>query len=161
MVVSAGVLVYRLCSVEAEFLVAHPGGPFYRRRREGVWTIPKGLVEVDETPLDAARREFEEETGLPCPQALTGLGEVRLKGGKRILAFAGEADLPVDQLRSNGFEMEWPRHSGKLATFPEIDEIRYVEADEARRLLHPAQAPLVERLLAHLRGPEGLSSGGA
>jgi predicted NUDIX family NTP pyrophosphohydrolase len=142
--------MYRTRSVGLELLVAHPGGPFFARKSLGAWTIPKGLIEDGEDPETAARREFSEETGFACPQALFELGSVRLRSGKVIHAFAGCGDADPLQLTSNTFEMEWPRRSGRRQTFPEVDEVRFVAPDEARTLLNPAQAVLVDRLLATL-----------
>ncbi|MGF1508890.1 MAG: NUDIX domain-containing protein [Myxococcota bacterium] len=147
---SAGILMFRRRRGAIEVLVAHPGGPFFSRRSSGAWTIPKGLIEPGEDAETAARREFEEETGFPCRGELFDLGSVRLKSGKVINAYATEGDLDPAELRSNLFEMEWPRRSGKIARFPEVDEVRFAGPDEARELLNPAQAVLVDRLLMML-----------
>jgi len=147
---SAGVLLYRTRSVGLEVLVAHPGGPFFARKSLGAWTIPKGLIEDGEDAETAARREFREETGFACPRELFELGTVRLRSGKVIHAFAGRGDADPQRLTSQTFEMEWPRRSGRRQTFPEVDEVRFARPDEARSLLNPAQAVLVDRLLALL-----------
>lgn len=150
--VSAGLLLFRRPGPAAlEVLIAHPGGPFFRRRDDGAWTIPKGLIEPGESPEAAARREFFEETGFEGPARLLELTPVRLKSGKRVYAFAGEGDADPDRLSSNVFQLEWPRGSGQLQSFPEIDRVAFVVPDEARRRLNPAQTPLIdelERLLA-------------
>ena len=149
--VSAGLLLFRRPARSLELLVAHPGGPFYGRKNEGVWTIPKGLVEPNEAPLDAARREFAEETGFTVPAGpFHDLGEARLKSGKRVLVYAVEGDADPTALVSNRFAMEWPPRSGRRATFPEIDRAQFVAPADARSLLHPAQRVFVGRLLAVL-----------
>jgi predicted NUDIX family NTP pyrophosphohydrolase len=148
--VSAGILLYRRVGGALEVLVAHPGGPYFARREQGAWTIPKGIVEEGETAEVAARREFAEETGFDPPPKLVELDPIRLKSGKRVHAFAGEGDVDPSLLSSNTFEMEWPPGSGKRRTFPEIDRVRFVPPQEARRLLNPAQAPLVDQLEAKL-----------
>lgn len=134
-------------------LIAHPGGPFWTRRDEGAWTIPKGLIEDGEAELDVARREFHEETGHEPPSAGTiALGEVQLKSGKTVVGWAAEGDLDPATAYSNEVEVEWPPRSGRRITVPEIDRVAWVSAGEARRLLNPAQAAFVDRLLAAL-GP--------
>ena len=148
--VSAGILLYRLVDGALEVLVAHPGGPYFARRERGAWTIPKGAMEDGETAEAAARREFTEETGFEPPPELVELEPIRLKSGKRVHAFAGKGDVDPSALSSNTFEMEWPRGSGERRTFPEIDRVRFVRPEEARRLLNPAQAPLVDQLEAKL-----------
>jgi predicted NUDIX family NTP pyrophosphohydrolase len=147
---SAGVLMFRRRAEGLEVLVAHPGGPFFSRRTYGAWTIPKGLIEPGEDAETAARREFEEETGFSVQGELIGLGSVRLRSGKIIHAYACEGDVDPAALDSNRFELEWPRRSGKLQTFPELDEVRFVTPQQARELLNPAQVQLVDRLVAIL-----------
>jgi predicted NUDIX family NTP pyrophosphohydrolase len=155
---SAGLLLYRAGEhTGTEVLLAHPGGPVWASRRgKGTWTIPKGELDPHEAddPLAAAEREFAEEVGAPPPPGpRQALGEIVQKGGKHVLAWAVEGDLEIDGLSSNNFEMEWPPRSGTVATFPEIDEVRWVTVHEARRLLKPAQAELVDRLEALLGDP--------
>lgn len=147
---SAGVLMFRRRQGGLEVLVAHPGGPFFSRRTFGAWTIPKGLIEPGEDPEAAARREFEEETGVPVRGKLIDIGSVRLRSGKIIHAYAFEGDMDPESLRSNQVEIEWPRRSGRMQSFPELDEARFVSPDEARELLNPAQVQLVDRLVAIL-----------
>ncbi|HET7026906.1 MAG TPA: NUDIX domain-containing protein [Candidatus Limnocylindrales bacterium] len=151
---SAGLLIYRRSNGrDIEVLIAHPGGPFWTRRDEGAWTIPKGLIEDGEAELDVARREFHEETGHEPPSAGTiALGEVQLKSGKTVVGWAAEGDLDPATAYSNEVEVEWPPRSGRRITVPEIDRVAWVSAGEARRLLNPAQAAFVDRLLAAL-GP--------
>ena len=145
---SAGLLVFRRMRATAEFLLAHPGGPFWRRRDAGAWSVPKGLVEAGEEPLAAALREFGEETGLSLGDTpLRPLSPVRQKGGKLVLCWAVEADLALADFRSNEFEMEWPPRSGRTARFPEIDTLRYFPTEEALTRILPAQAPLIHEVV--------------
>lgn len=143
--------MYRRGAAGLEVLLAHPGGPFFARKDEGVWSIPKGLVEPGEEDLATARREFEEETGLgavdvPC----LALGEVTQPGGKLVVAFAFEGDADPTALRSNDFEMEWPPRSGRVQAFPEVDRYGFFDLASARRKIHPAQAWFLDRLVAAL-----------
>jgi len=140
---SAGVLLRR---PSGEVLLVHPGGPFWARRDEGAWSIPKGEYEDGESPELAARREFEEELGSAAPAALTDLGVVRQKNGKEVRAFLGEGDLDVAVVVSNTFTMEWPPRSGRTAEFPEIDRAEWFPVDVARSKLNPGQAELLDRL---------------
>lgn len=133
-------------------LLVHPGGPFWARKDEGAWSIPKGEHDEGDDALACALREFEEETGvgLPAARALP-LGAVRLKSGKRVEAWAVEGDLDATAIRSNTFEMEWPPRSGRTQAFPEVDRAEWFAPEEARRKLNPAQVDLLERLLVALR----------
>jgi predicted NUDIX family NTP pyrophosphohydrolase len=147
--VSAGLLLYRFGSAGLEVLLAHPGGPFWARKDEGVWSLPKGEYEEGDDPLAAARREFTEETGLEVPPgALFPLGEVTQRAGKRVTAWALEADLDISGSRSNTFEMEWPRGSGRVREFPEVDRIEWLPLPQARDKILPAQEPFLSRLAA-------------
>jgi predicted NUDIX family NTP pyrophosphohydrolase len=151
---SAGVLLFRDGSAgEAEFLLVHPGGPFWAKRDAGAWSIPKGQIEDGEDPRDCALREIEEELGtLPplVPEELVALGSVRQRAGKVVEAWAGEADFDTAELASNTFAMEWPPRSGKEREFPEVDRAEWFDLDEARRRILPAQAEFLDRLVAHL-----------
>jgi predicted NUDIX family NTP pyrophosphohydrolase len=149
--VSAGILLYRRIDDGIEVLIAHPGGPLWAKRREGSWSIPKGLVAPGESLLDTARREFAEETGFVLPSG-TGkpLGEVQLPSRKLVHAWAFEGDADPAALESNTFEMEWPPRSGRRTTFPEIDVVEWVTPHRAALLLHPAQVAFVDRLLKSL-----------
>ena len=148
---SAGILLYRRAATGFEVLLAHPGGPFFSRRDEGHWTIPKGEVDADEDLLAVARREFEEETGLPAPSGQpVALGSIVQKGGKVVHAWALEGDLDPSVAASNTFTIEWPPGSGRRREFPEIDRVAWFDPAEARRRLKPTQVPLVERLEAEL-----------
>lgn len=124
----------------------HPGGPFWRKRDEGAWSIAKGEYGEDEQAEAAARREFTEETGWDVPDALTLLGEIRQAGGKYVTAFAVEADLDPRTLHSNLFEIEWPPRSGRRQSFPEIDRAKWFGLDEAREKLLAGQRGFIDRL---------------
>jgi predicted NUDIX family NTP pyrophosphohydrolase len=150
---SAGILLFRRPSGGLEVLLVHPGGPFWARRDEGAWSIPKGEHDDGEEPIDTARREFAEETGTVLPEGeLLDLGEVRQRSGKRVSAWAAEGDLDPAAVRSNTFEIEWPPRSGQLREFPEVDRAGWFAPEEARRRLVPAQAAFVDRLLERLGG---------
>lgn len=148
---SAGLLLCRRHASAWEFLLAHPGGPFYARKDDGVWTLPKGLIDAAEDPLAAARREFGEETGFPTPDGpYQALGEVVQKGGKRVRAWAFVGDAELARFSSNTFELEWPPRSGKLRSFPEVDRVSFFTLDAARPKLLEAQWPFLERAVAWL-----------
>jgi predicted NUDIX family NTP pyrophosphohydrolase len=144
---SAGILLYRRRGGELELLLAHPGGPFFSRRDEGYWTIPKGEVDPGEELLAVARREFEEETGQAAPDGEPiPLGSIVQKGGKVVHAWALEGNLDPATSVSNTFEMTWPPRSGRRESFPEIDRVAWFDPTEARRRVKPTQIPLFERL---------------
>jgi predicted NUDIX family NTP pyrophosphohydrolase len=144
---SAGILLFRRGPDGPEFLLVHPGGPFWARRDEGAWSIPKGEHADGEDPLACARREFEEETGAAPPEGeVIELGEIRQRGGKRVSAWALEGDLDPETVHSNTFELEWPPRSGRRQPFPEVDRAAWFGLDEARRRINPAQAALLDRL---------------
>ena len=146
---SAGLLMYRRADAGSlEVLLAHPGGPFWRNKDEGAWTIPKGEYDESEDPLAAAVREFGEETGFAVSPPLLSLGEIVQKSGKRITAWAFSGDCDPAQLRSNTFECEWPPRSGRTQSFPEIDRVEWLPLDAAKRKIIPAQCALLERLAA-------------
>ena len=144
---SAGILLYRGSGLSLEVLLVHPGGPFWSRRDAGAWSIPKGEYGPGEEPLDAARREFAEELGSAPPLGeASDLGEVRLKSGKSIRAWALPGDLDPVSITSNVFSVEWPPRSGRWQDFPEVDRAGWFAPEAAREKLNPAQAPLVDRL---------------
>jgi predicted NUDIX family NTP pyrophosphohydrolase len=146
---SAGLLLYRRSANGLEVFLAHPGGPFFRNKDAGVWTIPKGEIAPDEAPLVAALREFEEETGLrfDASDRFFELGAVRQKGGKTVHAWAVEGDCPSGHcLASNIFRVEWPPRSGKFQEFPEIDRAEFFPLPVAREKINPAQVTFLDRL---------------
>ena len=144
---SAGLLPYRMRDGQHEVLIGHMGGPIWSRREERAWSIVKGEPQDEEDGLHAARREFHEETGTPAPEGpLLELGEVRQAGGKRVTAWAVEADLDPATLRSNTFELEWPPRSGRAREFPEVDRFEWCALALARTRLVKAQTELLDRL---------------
>jgi predicted NUDIX family NTP pyrophosphohydrolase len=149
--VSAGLLMFRRGEHGLELLLVHPGGPFFRNKDAGAWTIPKGEAAPNEDLLTRARIEFEEELGIPASGEWIGLGAINQKGGKVVHAWAFEGDLPRDfVLRCNEFEIEWPPRSGRRAKFPEVDQAQFFGEETAREKINAAQLPLVDRLLEHL-----------
>ncbi len=149
---SAGILVYRRDGAELSVLLAHPGGPIFRRRDAGAWTIPKGEIEPDEEPLAAARRELAEETGFQVEGPFIELGTVKQKNGKVVYAFAAEATVDPTKLVSTSFRMEWPPRTGKFVEFPEVDRAAYFGIDAAREKLNLAQSEFLGRLVLALGG---------
>jgi predicted NUDIX family NTP pyrophosphohydrolase len=144
---SAGILLHRRREGRLEVLLVHPGGPLWARRDAGAWSIPKGEYDAADDPLLAARREFEEELGTPPPAGeVRDLGEVRLKSGKRVRAWALAGDLDATAAHSNTFELEWPPRSGRRIEVPEIDRAEWFALEEARVRLNPAQVALLDRL---------------
>jgi predicted NUDIX family NTP pyrophosphohydrolase len=150
MTTSAGLLLYRHGPGGLEVLLAHPGGPFWARKDDGAWMLPKGELGTGEDALDAARREFAEEIGIAPDGPFAPLGEVRQKGGKRVLAWAVPGDFAPELLRSNLFEMEWPPRSGQRHAFPEVDRVGWFGIDAARAKVLASQWPFIERLAAAL-----------
>ena len=147
---SAGLLLYRRRYGTLEFLLVHPGGPLWKNRDAGAWTIPKGEIQPDEDPRDAAQREVREELGF-CPQGeFIALTPIRQKGGKVVRAWAVEADWDPGELRSNTFTFHWPPRSGKLQEFPEVDRAAYFDMTAARLRINPAQEPLLQELTQKL-----------
>jgi predicted NUDIX family NTP pyrophosphohydrolase len=144
---SAGLIVYRRKDGRIEVLLAHPGGPFWMKKDDGAWSIPKGEVDKEEELESAAKREFLEETNLIINGPLASLGSVRLKSGKVLHAFAMEADPDLAGFASNTFDIEWPPHSGQTLTFPEVDRVQFFGLEEARRKLNAGQVELVDRLV--------------
>jgi predicted NUDIX family NTP pyrophosphohydrolase len=146
--VSAGLLLHRDVDGRMEVLLVHPGGPFWAKKDEGAWSIPKGEVEPDEDPLQVAVREFREELGIDPPDVADAvfLGELRQPSGKRVSVWAIAGDVDVDAIRSNTFEMAWPPRSGRLREFPEVDRAGWFDLDGARRKLLRGQVGFLDRL---------------
>lgn len=147
---TAGILMYRRTGKETELLLAHPGGPFWAKKDEGAWTMPKGLPDAGEELLAAAQREFREETGFTAAGPFMVLGAFKQPGGKTVHAWAVEGDADPRKLASNNFAMEWPPKSGKTAEFPEVDRVGWFTAEAARRKILKGQIPIVEALLRQL-----------
>jgi len=153
--------MYRVRARVLEVLLVHPGGPFWSRKDEGAWSIPKGEYADDEEPLAAARREFAEETGFPADSPFIALTPTRQRSGKLVSAWAFAGDADPAQLVSNTFEMEWPARSGKVGTFPEVDRAGWFALPEARRKINEAQVALLDELESIVRrddapaGPAG------
>jgi len=147
---SAGILLYRVTESRLEVFIGHMGGPFWARKQEHAWSIPKGEAGPGESDLEVARREFAEEIGSPAPEVeYLELGTFRYSSGKTLSVFAAEApDFDLAQVVSNEFELEWPPRSGRIARFPELDDARWVGLDEARRLLVAGQQPILAALAA-------------
>ncbi|MBO0864537.1 MAG: NUDIX domain-containing protein [Mycobacterium sp.] len=147
---SAGLLLYRVRDEVVEVLIAHPGGPFWARKDDGAWSIPKGEYTDGEDPWLAAQREFVEELGLPVPAGpRIDLEPLKQPSGKVVTAFAVRADLDITDAHSNTFQLEWPRGSGKLEEFPEVDRVGWFPIAQARIKLLKGQRPLLDRLMAH------------
>jgi predicted NUDIX family NTP pyrophosphohydrolase len=145
---SAGILPYRRREGGLEVFLVHPGGPFWRNKDAGAWSIAKGEMNADEDAEAVARREFSEETGVSLAARLEPLGEIRQRGGKHVQAFAVEAELDVQAVKSNMFEIEWPPKSGKMQSFPEIDRAGWFDLPAARDKLLASQRPFLDRLEA-------------
>jgi predicted NUDIX family NTP pyrophosphohydrolase len=143
---SAGVLLFRRHGDHLEVLLVHPGGPFWAKRDEGAWTVPKGEFGDDEEPLAAALREFKEETGVELSGLSIALDPVRQSGGKVVYAFAIEGNIDASKIQSNTFMLEWPPKSGKLREFPEVDEARWFSLEEAEIKINKAQVALLRQL---------------
>jgi predicted NUDIX family NTP pyrophosphohydrolase len=148
--VSSGLLLFRRRNQAIEVFLAHPGGPFWARRDTGAWTIPKGVVDEGEDLLDAARREFREETGIVATPPYISLGSVKQKAGKVVHAWAWEGDADPDSLTSNTTTAEWPRGSGRWLTFPEVDRCAWFDLDTAHEKINPAQSAFLPRLVEQL-----------
>jgi len=158
---SAGLLTYRITAGGVlEVLLVHPGGPFWAKKDDGAWSIPKGEYEPDSEPdpLAVAEREFAEELGKNPPGGRrVELGELKQPSGKRVIAWAVSGDLEVSEITSNSFELEWPPNSGTTHSFPEVDRAAWFPVLEARSKLLKGQVPFVDRLVEHLRVVEGLT----
>ena len=144
--VSAGLLMYRIQDGKLQVLLAHPGGPFFKNKDEGAWTIPKGEIEPGEDLLEAAKREFKEETGVTPTGPFTALTPIKQKGGKIVHAWAFKGDCDPGAIVSNTFSIEWPPRSGRLMDFPEIDRAEFFDVAVASRKIKAAQAALIDEL---------------
>jgi predicted NUDIX family NTP pyrophosphohydrolase len=154
---SAGIMLYRLSNNYLEVFLVHPGGPYWKGKEEGAWSIPKGEFNEGEDPLTAARREFKEETSFEVSGDFIDLGKTQQKGGKLVYAFAVEGDINVSAIQSNTFRQEWPYKSGKWATFPEVDKGSWFSVEEAKVKINPKQFELIERLVEKLKEREDRS----
>lgn len=143
---SAGILLYRFSGGQLEVLLVHPGGPYWAHKDANAWTLPKGLCEPDEQPLDAAQREFREETGFTAAGPFLPLGELRQPGGKIVHAWAVEQDVDAAAIASNRFQLEWPRRSGIVRDYPEVDRGQWFTLEAARGKILPGQAGFLDRL---------------
>jgi len=148
--------MYRVRDGGPEFLLVHPGGPFWGKKDAAAWTIPKGEIQEGEEPLAAARREFAEELGFPAEGDFIELTPITQKGGKTVHAWAFASDCDPAVIKSNSFKMEWPPKSGRFQSFPEVDRAAFFKLEEAKTKINPAQIPLLEELVERL----GRSSGG-
>jgi len=144
---SAGILLFRKTNSILEVFLVHPGGPFFKNKDEGSWSIPKGEFLDDEEALTAAKREFEEETGQAIDGNFISLGSIKQKNGKTVYTWAVEGDINHETILSNTCEIEWPPRSGKKLTIPEIDRAAWFEVVEAKRKINTAQAELIDRLI--------------
>lgn len=143
---SAGVLLYRRAGKSPEVFLVHLGGPFWAKKDEGAWSIPKGEVAEGEDLIETAKREFLEETGSPLKGELEALRPIKQAGGKIVYAWAIEGEIDASAIRSNTFSMEWPPHSGKNQEFPEVDRAAWFDLETARRKILKSQTPLLEQL---------------
>ena len=158
---AAGILLYRYRVLPhppggargLEVLLAHPGGPLWARKDLGAWTIPKGQFDQQESALDAAKREFEEEMGSPAGGAFVELGSIRQPSGKIVHVFTAESDFDVTKVKSNLFALEWPPRSGRTGEYPEVDRAEWFSIEEARKRILKGQEPFLDRLLAVLGSP--------
>ena len=154
--VSAGLMMYRKSGSSVEIFLVHPGGPFWAKKEQGAWSIPKGLVEPGEDKLEAAKREFSEETSLVPSGPFIELGQIRQKSGKQVYAWAFEGKCDPPSIKSNTFALEWPPRSGRMSEFPEIDRGEFFAIAEALRKINPQQAEFVNRLNDRLKSVGGL-----
>ena len=149
---SVGLLLYRLRAGQLEFLLVHPGGPFWKNKDAGAWSIPKGELEDNEDPLAGARREFAEEIGFAPQGQFIELAPVKQKAGKVIRAWAVEGDCDPGQIHSNTFSLEWPPRSGQRVEFPEVDQAAFFTLEEAKTKINLAQLPLLQETARHAAG---------
>jgi predicted NUDIX family NTP pyrophosphohydrolase len=150
MIKSAGILAYRFKNKTPEVFLVHPGGPLWAKKDEAAWSIPKGEFTDEEYPLDAAKREFKEETGIEIDGDFHPLKPLRQNSGKIVFAWAVEADINAEKIESNLFEMEWPPQSGKKKMFPEVDRAEWFSIQQAKQKIHKGQAAFIDELLSIL-----------
>jgi len=143
---SAGLLVYRRADLDAEVLLVHPGGPFWKNKDAGAWSVPKGEFAIGEDPLEVAKREFQEELGAAIGGEFSPLEPIKQRAGKTVYAWAVEADFDISQITSNSFTIEWPTGSGKLSEFPEVDRAEWFAFDTAMKKINEGQRPLLRQL---------------
>lgn len=151
---SAGILLFKLENKIPKVFLVHPGGPFWAKKDDGVWTIPKGEFDDDEDPLSAAKREFEEETGMKISGEFIELNPVKQKSGKLVYAWAVKGDIDPAKIKSNEFEIEWPPKSGKMKTFPEIDKAAWFDIKEANKKIIEAQSSLLRELKTKIKSDQ-------
>jgi predicted NUDIX family NTP pyrophosphohydrolase len=156
--ISAGLLMYRIKESALQVLLAHPGGPLFRRKDEGAWSIPKGEIGPDEDLLDTAQREFREETGIQPRGPFVALAPIQQKGGKIVHAWAFEGDCDPAHIKSNTFTMEWPPRSGQQSEFPEIDRAEFFDLETARQKIKPTQWDLVVQVVTLLQAEGRVNS---
>jgi len=147
---SAGLLMFRIRQNEPEFLLVHPGGPYWKTKDQGAWSIPKGEIQPGEEALETARREFAEELGFIPEGSFIRLTPIRQKAGKLVRAWAFEGDCDAANTKSNIFQIEWPPRSGRMQTFPEVDQAAFFRLEEAEQRINQAQLPLLHELRAKL-----------
>jgi predicted NUDIX family NTP pyrophosphohydrolase len=145
---SAGILLYKKVQGVLQVFLVHPGGPYFARKDEGAWSIPKGEIDEGEGPLAAALREFEEETGCRPEGGFLPLSPVKQKGGKTVLSWSVEGGCDAGAIRSNTFTIEWPPGSGRMQEYPEVDRAGWFTVEEAKRKINPAQAALLDELVS-------------
>ena len=148
---SAGILLYRIKNKMPEVFLVHPGGPFWKNKDAAAWSIPKGEFTDEEDGLIAAKREFEEETGVTLAGKFIELKPIKQKGGKLVFAWAIEGDIDAENIQSNTFNMEWPPKSGKMQTFPEVDKAGWFKADEAKEKINTSQTAFIDELVELLK----------
>ncbi len=156
---SVGILLFRYQMMKIEILLVHPGGPFWAKKDRGVWSIPKGLIEEHEKPLEAAKREFKEETGFEVDGKFIDLGQIIQPSKKIIQVWALEKNLDVTRIRSNMFTLEWPKNSGKVQEYPEIDKARWFDIKQAKIKILKGQLGFIDRFIAILKydlGKDGM-----
>ncbi|MEX0613709.1 MAG: NUDIX domain-containing protein [Pirellulales bacterium] len=149
---SAGLLIYRRCDGRIEVFLVHPGGPFWQKKDLGAWSIPKGEIAAGEDPLEIAKRELHEETGLSVEGRFVPLEPIRQRGGKIVHAWLVEADFEPGEVKSNTFSLEWPPRSGKTKEFPEVDRAEWFDLETAREKILESQGPFLDQLQSSLQG---------